>query len=166
VSWYSSVGIATGWTGGVQFPAGLKIFLFSTTSSPALVPTKPPFQGNYYYYYYCYYWSTAFRWALADFSVSWSYTQPVGLLPRGISPYQGLYLHTEQHKYRLNAHNTDIHAFERAKTVHALDGAATVIGPFQGVQGKKRLGREADHSSPSSTQVKNVGIIPSLPRES
>jgi hypothetical protein len=41
--------------------------------------------------------------------------------------------------HRINAHNTDIHAmswfgthdptFERPKTVHALDCAATVIGP-------------------------------------
>jgi hypothetical protein len=29
--------------------------------------------------------------------------------------------------------------------------------------GVKRLGREADHSSPSSAQVKNVGAIPHLP---
>jgi hypothetical protein len=32
------------------------------------------------------------------------YTQSVGLLGRGISPSQGRYLHTEQHKHR------DIHA--------------------------------------------------------
>jgi hypothetical protein len=44
--------------------------------------------------------------------------------------------HTEKH--RVNAHNTDIHTlsgvrahdpFERAKTVHALEHEATVIGP-------------------------------------
>jgi hypothetical protein len=51
---------------------------------------------------------------------------------------QGLYLHTEQHKHKINAHNTDIHAlsgirthdlcsFGRAKTVDALDRAVTVI---------------------------------------
>jgi hypothetical protein len=66
----------------------------------------------------------------------------------GISPSQGRYLHTEQ-KYRINTHtsihvyrtNTHIQAsmfgvgfeptipvFERAKMVHALDRAATVIG--------------------------------------
>jgi hypothetical protein len=33
-----------------------------------------------------------------------------GLLGRGISPSQSLYLHTEQHIYIINAHNTDIHA--------------------------------------------------------
>jgi hypothetical protein len=47
---------------------------------------------------------------LAAFSVSWSYTQSVGLLRRGISPSQGLYVHTEQHKHTINAHSTDIHA--------------------------------------------------------
>jgi hypothetical protein len=39
------------------------------------------------------------------------FTQTVGLLRRGISPSQGRYLHTEQHKHRINAH-TYIHAFE------------------------------------------------------
>jgi hypothetical protein len=55
--------------------------------------------------------------------------QLVGLLEREISQSQGRYLHTEQHR--------DIHAssgirthdpvLERAKTIHALDRAATVI---------------------------------------
>jgi hypothetical protein len=31
------------------------------------------------------------------------YTQKVGRLERGISPSQGPYLHTEQHKHRINA---------------------------------------------------------------
>jgi hypothetical protein len=63
--------------------------------------------------------------------------QTVRLLGRGISPSRGLYLYTEQHKYRMNARNTDIHAlggirttirvFELAKTVHALGHTATVI---------------------------------------
>jgi hypothetical protein len=34
----------------------------------------------------------------------WAYTQAVGLFGRGISPSQGRYLHTEQHKDRINAH--------------------------------------------------------------
>jgi hypothetical protein len=55
-------------------------------------------------YYYCYYYSSlALCRALAAFSVSWSYTQLVGLLGRGISPSQGLYLHIEQHKHKINA---------------------------------------------------------------
>jgi hypothetical protein len=32
------------------------------------------------------------------------YTQSVELLGRGISPPQGRYLHTEEHKHRINAH--------------------------------------------------------------
>jgi hypothetical protein len=53
----------------------------------------------YYYYYYYYYYcgSTALCWALGAFSVTWSYTQSVGLLGRRISPSQGLYLHSEQY---------------------------------------------------------------------
>jgi hypothetical protein len=41
---------------------------------------------------------------LGRFSVSQSYTHSTGLLGRGISPSQGLYLYTEQHKHRINAH--------------------------------------------------------------
>jgi hypothetical protein len=65
------------------------------------------------------------------FSVAIIFTQTVGLLGRGISPSQGRYLHTEQHKHRINAY-TDIHALteirKQAKTVHALDRASAVIG--------------------------------------
>jgi hypothetical protein len=32
------------------------------------------------------------------------FTQSIGLLGRGISPLQGRYLHTGQHKHRINAH--------------------------------------------------------------
>jgi hypothetical protein len=39
----------------------------------------------------------------------------VGLLGRGISPSQGLYIHTEQHKHRINAHR-DIHNFSGIRT--------------------------------------------------
>jgi hypothetical protein len=51
---------------------------------------------------------------------------------------QGLYLYTEQHTHRINAHNTDVHALSEIRTydpgvrarkaVHALDRAAIVIG--------------------------------------
>jgi hypothetical protein len=47
--------------------------------------------------------STALCWTLAAFSFSWSFTQLVGLLGRGISPWQGRYLQTE-YKHRINAH--------------------------------------------------------------
>jgi hypothetical protein len=33
-----------------------------------------------------------------------SYRESVGLLGRGISPSQGRYIHTEQHKHRRNPH--------------------------------------------------------------
>jgi hypothetical protein len=64
------------------------------------------------------------------------HTQSVGLLERGISPSQGRYLPTEQHKHRINAQTSmlrvgfepTIPVFERAKTVHALHRAAAGIG--------------------------------------
>jgi hypothetical protein len=43
------------------------------------------------------------------------FTQTIGLLERGISPLQGRYLHTGQHKHRINAH-TDIHALSGNRT--------------------------------------------------
>jgi hypothetical protein len=64
------------------------------------------------------------------------YRESVGFLGQGISPSQGRYLHTEKHKHRINAQETSmpwlgfkprIPAFERAKTVHALERPATVI---------------------------------------
>jgi hypothetical protein len=65
--------------------------------------------------------------------------QTVGLFGRVISPSQGRYLNTGQHKHRINAytHQTSmpwvgfeptIPATKRVKTVHALDRAATVTG--------------------------------------
>jgi hypothetical protein len=62
-----------------------------------------------------YYDSTTLRWALSAFSVSWCFRQFVGLLGRGISPSQGLYLHTDQHKHTINAH-THIHALSGIRT--------------------------------------------------
>jgi hypothetical protein len=73
------------------------------------------------------YGSTVLCWVLAAFSVSWSYTQSVGLFGSGNSPSQSPYLHTEQHRHRINAHRypgiesePTIPAFELAKTVHTL----------------------------------------------
>jgi hypothetical protein len=54
-------------------------------------------------------------WPLFLSSVSWFYTQSVGL-GRGNNPSQGRYLQTEQHKHRINAHNTDIHALSGIRT--------------------------------------------------
>jgi hypothetical protein len=68
------------------------------------------------YHYYYYYGSTVLCCVFAYFSVSWSYTQSIGFLGRGISPSQCLYLHTEKHKHRINAYNTDIHALSGNRT--------------------------------------------------
>jgi hypothetical protein len=43
-------------------------------------------------------------WTLAASSVSWSFTQSIVLLGRGISPAEDRYPHTEQHKHRIKAH--------------------------------------------------------------
>jgi hypothetical protein len=71
----------------------------------------------------------------AAFSVFIIYTQSVGLLVRGISPSQGR-LHTTAETQNKRAQTSmprlgfkpRIPVFEWAKTVHALDRAATVIG--------------------------------------
>jgi hypothetical protein len=72
-------------------------------------------------------------WPLIQFRKHFS--QTVGLLGRVISPPQGRYLNTGQHKHKINAHQTSMPwegfkpttpAFEWAKTVHALDRVATV----------------------------------------
>jgi hypothetical protein len=60
--------------------------------------------------------STALCWTLA-FSSSFviSFTQTVGLLGWVISPSQGRYLYTRQHKHRINAH-TNINALNGIRT--------------------------------------------------
>jgi hypothetical protein len=80
---------------------------------------------NYYYYYY--YGCTALCRASVAFLVSRSCIQSVGLLGRGISPLQGRYLHTEQHRHRINAHNTDIHVLSGIRT-HDLSVRASEGG--------------------------------------
>jgi hypothetical protein len=47
-------------------------------------------------------------------SLTWS--QSVEFLGRGISLSPCRYLHTEQHRHRINAHNTDIHALSGIRT--------------------------------------------------
>jgi hypothetical protein len=79
-------------------------------------------------------------WPLIQFRNHFSQTV-VGFLGQVISPSQGRYLNTGQHKHRINAytHKTSmpwvgfeptIPAFERVKTVHALDRAANVTGAW------------------------------------
>jgi hypothetical protein len=52
-------------------------------------------------------------WPLLQFH--YFFTQTVGLLGRVISPSQGLYLHTGQHKHRINVY-TNIHALIGIRT--------------------------------------------------
>jgi hypothetical protein len=67
------------------------------------------------------------------------FSQTAGLLGRVISSSQGLYLNTGQHKHRINTYTHQISmprvgfeptilASKRAKTVHALERAATMTG--------------------------------------
>jgi hypothetical protein len=63
------------------------------------------------------------------------FIQSVGFFGRGISPSQGRYRHTGQHKQNKRRQTSmpevgfepTIQVFERENTVHALDRAATVI---------------------------------------
>jgi hypothetical protein len=94
---------------------------------------------------------TALCWALAAFSVSWSYTQSVGLLGRGISPSQG----STQTSMPWAGFEPTNRVFERAKKVHALERAANVIGIKSMNKGKKGkavpvIGREGPHGCESS----------------
>jgi hypothetical protein len=69
-------------------------------------------------------------WPLFSFLILYT----VGLLRWGISLLQGLYLYTEKHKHNIRTQTSmprvvfepTTPVFERAKTVHALDCAATV----------------------------------------
>jgi hypothetical protein len=78
-------------------------------------------------------------WTLAAFFSFLIHTQSVGLLGRGMSPSQGRYLRIEQHKHRKNTQTSMprvgfelmIQVFERTKTVHALERAATEIGNYK-----------------------------------
>jgi hypothetical protein len=63
------------------------------------------------------------------------FSQTVGLLGRVISPSQGSYLNTGQHKHRINAYTYQtIHALSGIRThdpsFRASDRAATVTGSF------------------------------------
>jgi hypothetical protein len=75
----------------------------------------------------------ALCWTLAASSVSWSFTKSVGLLGRGISPSQGRYLHTGQHKHTINAHRRpslegDSNPRTQCVSGRAVARTATVIG--------------------------------------
>jgi hypothetical protein len=71
---------------------------------PTYLPTYLPTSG-----------SAGLCWTLAAVSVSWSFTQSVGLLGRGISPSQGRYLHTQDSTNTELTH-TDINASRGIRT--------------------------------------------------
>jgi hypothetical protein len=74
---------------------------------------------------------------LTAFSLSCSFTQSVGHLGRVISPSQGSYLYTAQHRQNKCTQTSmlqvgfesTIPAFDRAKTVHAVERAAMRSAP-------------------------------------
>jgi hypothetical protein len=83
-------------------------------------------------------------WLIFSFLI---YAQSVGPLGWEMRPSQGHYLHTEQHKHRINAHrhpclewNSNLW-FEWAKTVHALDRAAAVFAEFPTTEAYSNLDR-------------------------
>jgi hypothetical protein len=73
------------------------IWLFFQTSRHVLI-----YLSTYYLPIYLLLYSSLLR--LGRFSVSQSFTESVGFLGRGIRQSQGRYLHTGQHKHRINAH--------------------------------------------------------------
>jgi hypothetical protein len=79
-------------------------------------------------------WSPGRYTSLADWGHGDSYTQSVRLLGRGISQSQRLFLHTGQHKHRINTAMLRLGlepttlVFQRAKKVRVLNHAATLVG--------------------------------------
>jgi hypothetical protein len=59
----------------------------------------------------------------------------------GISPLQGLYLHTEQHEHRINAYNPDISVLSRIRA-HDPSVPASEDSSCLGTGQKSRLKRE------------------------
>jgi hypothetical protein len=70
----------------------------------------------YLFIYLSIYSFTVLCWTLTAFSVSWSFTQSVGLLGREISPSQIRYLHKGHHKHRINARKSHMHALSGIRT--------------------------------------------------
>jgi hypothetical protein len=76
----------------IRFVLLLFSFFYSSMTLQTLVGPSPLLQFHNLFY--------------TDSRTSWT----------GISPPQGSYLHTEQYKHRINAHNTDIHALSAILT--------------------------------------------------
>jgi hypothetical protein len=79
-------------------------------------------------------------WPLFQFR---NLTQSVGLLGWGISPSQGENKHTHKSRLRVGFEPTTP-VFSRARTVHALDRAATVIGIYNIVTCQTVVGQRAE----------------------
>jgi hypothetical protein len=75
-----------------------------TYGFPEIIYSHPIYLSIYLSIHVSIFGSTAFCWTLSAFPVSWSFTQSVGHLGQGISPWQGRYLHTGQYKQSINAH--------------------------------------------------------------
>jgi hypothetical protein len=103
-----------------SFATNKQLFLKNSSSSSSSIPAAPTWKLRAYVKRFV---------SLQCFNLS----QSVGLLGRGISPSQGHYLPQTQNKYRQTSmpwggFEPTISVFERAKTFHASDRAATVIG--------------------------------------
>jgi hypothetical protein len=68
-----------------------------------------------YIFIYLYIYGSTALVDLGRFFSFLTYTQSLGMFGWGISPLQGRYLHTEQHKHRKKTH-TDIHSSSRIRT--------------------------------------------------
>jgi hypothetical protein len=79
------VDIATTWAAGVRFPAGTKIFLYSTASRLLLGPTQPPNQ-----------WETGVKWLGVEVTTHHL------LLPNSINVELHLHSHIHFHGVVLN----------------------------------------------------------------
>jgi hypothetical protein len=115
---------------------------------------------NYYYDY-----SRAHCWALAIFSLHWTYNQSTEFLARGISLSQGRHLHTRQHKHRINSEifmpwegfELTTPLFERTTAVHTSDFAAAVRGRDGNITAQIMNWSLCDHIGQLSVRVENLG---------
>jgi hypothetical protein len=83
---------------------------------PTAVSCKLHCELRWYCRCYYYYGSTALCWALAAFQFLDLLHGRQDSLDGGSACYKASTLHTEQHKHRINAHNTDIHALSGIRT--------------------------------------------------
>jgi hypothetical protein len=94
----------------------IAIFLSLSGANAETVRTNRSRQCPFKSQYVIFIWLYSPLLDLGRFPSFLYFTQSVGFFGRGISPSQGLYLHTVQHKRRINAHNTDIHALSGIRT--------------------------------------------------